>query len=825
MAKQKNKSNEKQKNKSNETQKNSIIKDKSFKKKDVGKRGRLIVRNLPFKCTEENLAEVFGEFGKIIDINLPKHPGNNKARGFGFVDFQSRLSADKASLALSGKEFMGRTIYIERAVSKDRYLNSENNDTVIDKISNGENDGANEAEVTSHKRRDGNAQTKHKIFKNEALSDDNDEEEEAEPENMKIKEEPELKEFNANKDKNETDSPASKQPTLKQPHQISKKKKARIIIRNLSFKTTEEKLKSHFSAFGDIIDLNLLRRIDNKLVGCAFIEFGNRRSAVKAIVGASGKPFLGRPVVVDWAIPVKDFKKVNQTNSKNETDDVKIKEEILSDDESLDSDSKKPDTLEIKSEVKEEDSSEEEDEDEGENDSEDEDSGQDDDNNDDDDYDDEEEEEEEYSNTIKNDKKRKLDVEPEQVKKPRFESHDVSEGRTVFIKNVPFSVTNEELRECVKQFGPIFYALVCVDPVTEHSRGTAFVKFKNQEDAEKCLSAGTSFTLHGTVLDPHPAIDRDKIKEIKEKKKERDKDSRNLYLIKEGVVIAGTPAANGVSVADMSRRLQLEQLKTQMLKNLNMFVSRNRLIIHNLPPSFHDHSLRRLFAKYSKPNAVIQEVRVMRDLKNVDGKGIGKSKEYGFVSFKDHEDALHALRNINNNPNIFSESKRPIVAFSIENKRILNLKQKRLEKSKVNNPLSAEYKLKNEIEGNETGAPNKRKKKEKLKNQKNKGNYENEDRQASFVGFAAKPGVTALRSNYKLKVQAKTHHKNVHQERKEKKKKRKMKPIKAIVKDAGEKKIRANTKKNMKEDTNFSSLVNKYKAQLMSDTARKKWYE
>jgi len=47
----------------------------------------------------------------------------------------------------------------------------------------------------------------------------------------------------------------------------------------------------------------------------------------------------------------------------------------------------------------------------------------------------------------------------------------------------------------------------------------------------------------------------------------------------------------------------------------------------------------------------------MRDLKNVDATGKGKSKEYGFVTFTSHEDALKALRSINNNPNIFSKYK------------------------------------------------------------------------------------------------------------------------------------------------------------------------
>lgn len=57
-------------------------------------------------------------------------------------------------------------------------------------------------------------------------------------------------------------------------------------------------------------------------------------------------------------------------------------------------------------------------------------------------------------------------------------SNDVSEGRTVFIKNVPFSASNDDLKTCMEQFGPVIYALICIDPVTEHSKGTAFVKFQ-----------------------------------------------------------------------------------------------------------------------------------------------------------------------------------------------------------------------------------------------------------------------------------------------------------------------------------------------------------
>jgi len=72
------------------------------------------------------------------------------------------------------------------------------------------------------------------------------------------------------------------------------------------------------------------------------------------------------------------------------------------------------------------------------------------------------------------------------------------------------------------------------------------------------------------------------------------------------VIIAGTAAANGVSVHDMNKRLELEQWKSQVLKNLNMFVARNRLIIHNLPTNMDNKALKDLFIKYTHPKAVLK---------------------------------------------------------------------------------------------------------------------------------------------------------------------------------------------------------------------------
>lgn len=76
------------------------------------------------------------------------------------------------------------------------------------------------------------------------------------------------------------------------------------------------------------------------------------------------------------------------------------------------------------------------------------------------------------------------------------------------------------------------------------------------------------------------------------------------------VIRPGSGAAADVSVSDMHKRASLNQVKKQMLKNLNIFISPTRLCVHNLPPTFSDKTLKKLFAKYAGPGAKITEVRL-----------------------------------------------------------------------------------------------------------------------------------------------------------------------------------------------------------------------
>jgi nucleolar protein 4 len=75
------------------------------------------------------------------------------------------------------------------------------------------------------------------------------------------------------------------------------------------------------------------------------------------------------------------------------------------------------------------------------------------------------------------------------------------------------------------------------------------------------------------------------------------------------VIRPGTLAAQGVSPTDMAKRQQNELWKKQMLRNLHMFISRERLCVHNLPPSLTDQQLSKIFKKHSSTDAKIIEVQ------------------------------------------------------------------------------------------------------------------------------------------------------------------------------------------------------------------------
>lgn len=89
-----------------------------------------------------------------------------------------------------------------------------------------------------------------------------------------------------------------------------------------------------------------------------------------------------------------------------------------------------------------------------------------------------------------------------------------------------------------------------------------------------------ALSLDNFTLNVTKAVTRGKAAELaKEKKMEGNreaKDKRNLYLAKEGLILPGSTAAQGLSKADLLKRKKAETEKKAKLENPNYFVSKTR---------------------------------------------------------------------------------------------------------------------------------------------------------------------------------------------------------------------------------------------------------
>jgi RNA recognition motif-containing protein len=64
----------------------------------------IYVGNLSFQATEEDIKEVFAEYGTVSRITLPVDHETGKKRGFAFVEMEDDAKEDAAIAELDGAE-------------------------------------------------------------------------------------------------------------------------------------------------------------------------------------------------------------------------------------------------------------------------------------------------------------------------------------------------------------------------------------------------------------------------------------------------------------------------------------------------------------------------------------------------------------------------------------------------------------------------------------------------------------------------------------------------------------------------------------------------
>lgn len=81
-------------------------------KNDEEKNSKLMIRNIAFQATKNDIKELFKEFGSLKKVRLPKKM-DGQHRGFAFVEYDTVEEAALAKEALGRAHLYGRKLVIE----------------------------------------------------------------------------------------------------------------------------------------------------------------------------------------------------------------------------------------------------------------------------------------------------------------------------------------------------------------------------------------------------------------------------------------------------------------------------------------------------------------------------------------------------------------------------------------------------------------------------------------------------------------------------------------------------------------------------------------
>jgi len=366
----------------------------------------------------------------------------------------------------------------------------------------------------------------------------------------------------------------------------------KLIVRNLPWSIKgSHQLEKLFQSYGKIKQAYIPQKGPGLMAGFGFVLMRGRKNAEKAIEGVNGKVVDGRTLAVDWAVE-RDVYHESQQQPPLQNDQL-----LDGPDEEVAVDG----GLEGKDE---------------ESDWEDKDGS----------------EMSEYSDTDSVEKQAGVEMDKDKGgRDATVPTNQGSESRTntLFVRNLPFTCTDEDLEDHFFQFGSIRYARVVMDPGTERSKGTGFVCFYKKEDADACLRgaprksipldpenakaskttlANTSilqneetdltgqYTLGSRVLQVSRAVDRSEANRLNEEgiaqRRKRNEDKRRLFLLSEGT-ISKSKLWDKLSPSERTmREASAKQRKTLVESNPSLHISLTRLSVRNIPRSIGSKELK-----------------------------------------------------------------------------------------------------------------------------------------------------------------------------------------------------------------------------------------
>jgi len=395
------------------------------------------------------------------------------------------------------------------------------------------------------------------------------------------------------------------------------RKPPKLIIRNLPWSIkTPEQLEEMFRKFGKVKH-STLPKVKDTQAGFGFVVMRGKKNAQKALEAINGTMVGGRTLAVDWAVE-KDVwenkQKSGEVDNNEESDaesegGAKLEDPLTPDNEADDVANfmrNFGDELESEPESDDEDVQSDEDSKAEEGSAA---------------FEDEESEDEASEN--------RSEEEVEDTKPQKSLITDNSS--TLFIRNLPFTTLDADLKEHFNNFGPVRYARVVMDRATDRPRGTGFVCFFNVDDAEACFRNAPRYqptganatkptdapkvkhslledenadktglyTIEGRVLQVAKAVEKERAVKLTEEgsnlRDNRDKDKRKLYLLSEGTVASGTPLYDSLAPSEIKMREDSAMQRKKLIQgNPTLHLSLTRLSIRNLPRNINSKDLKAL---------------------------------------------------------------------------------------------------------------------------------------------------------------------------------------------------------------------------------------
>ena len=75
----------------------------------------IYVGNLSYQSTEDELRDLFAEFGDVVSAKLIVDKFTGQSKGFGFVEMSNNSEAQKAMDELNGRDVNGRNVTVNQA--------------------------------------------------------------------------------------------------------------------------------------------------------------------------------------------------------------------------------------------------------------------------------------------------------------------------------------------------------------------------------------------------------------------------------------------------------------------------------------------------------------------------------------------------------------------------------------------------------------------------------------------------------------------------------------------------------------------------------------